>query len=121
MAHFKPYQMDKVLGDGVRWPIRQCPVSSYDGSLDPKISAMLYRKRHAMPNPYGSMVRANTGVLTNKASSFAQYGRGKKKVKRVKKVTHYGGIQLGCGVSPAINSRNPRAGMAQVPKVFRLF
>ena len=64
-------------GDGVRTPVRQAPIYSYNGNLDPKISAKLFRMRNN-PRPYASQIQSTIGRTDVKPSYFSQYGRGKR-------------------------------------------
>ena len=79
----QPYKMDP-RGDGIRYPIRQAPLRERHGSLDPSVSATLYRRRGAMPMVMNAGIR---GVrLPVGASSMSQAGQGRRRRARKVKV-----------------------------------
>ena len=85
-ANTQPYPFFPK-GDGVRYPIRQTSIKSWDGNLKPSTSAKLYAYRKN-PRPYSTQIHSTPDSGTSSAgkpSWFATYGTGLKRHKGEKK------------------------------------
>ena len=81
MSNTQPY-LDHHPGDGIRKPVRQCPLRFNYGNLSSAVAKKLWIARN-VPNQIHSQVRSAIGHLPKDTPSYqATYGSGKTRRKR---------------------------------------
>ena len=79
--NFQPY-IFHPQGYGVYAPIRESPLREKRENLTPATAALYWKRQRKMPNVFSTAITSRYNSTEILPSAFAQYGRGRRKVRK---------------------------------------